>query len=396
MYKIRKNGCCIGFMRSTFAAAIIGIMAACPALAIDDTAAYKVAADDVVNVNVARHPEFSGEFYVPADGNVSLPAAGQVAMSGKTLMQIAENISEKLRTRLRKPEVTVSLRTPSRRQVYVLGAVTKPGAYDMKQDWRCAEAIAAAGGVLDSAQPVECKASLRKSLTGQTLTIDLPALLRGDSSANPIVENGDIISIDAPEMMSVYVSGKVKNPGLYKIRKDNGTVLEALALAGGEQDNSATDRIAITHTSGATDICNLTQSIKSGMPLSIPKLQPMDVILVPEETARIAVMGYVNAPGFVPFNSAQKTTLIDALSTAKGADTRANIGSIALIRTENGQQKRVIYNLNNYFKSDDASQNPELKAGDVVYVPQANKSNLYEILGSAAALALAINPFLRR
>jgi protein involved in polysaccharide export with SLBB domain len=43
---------------------------------------YRVGSEDVVNVAVARHPEFSGEFYVPPDGVITLPAAGPIPTQG--------------------------------------------------------------------------------------------------------------------------------------------------------------------------------------------------------------------------------------------------------------------------------------------------------------------------
>lgn len=54
---------------------------------------YRVGPEDVITVLVNRHPEFSGDFYVPADGIVSFAAAGQMAVSGKTLEEIASHLT---------------------------------------------------------------------------------------------------------------------------------------------------------------------------------------------------------------------------------------------------------------------------------------------------------------
>ncbi|HOM72356.1 MAG TPA: polysaccharide biosynthesis/export family protein, partial [Armatimonadota bacterium] len=38
--------------------------------------AYKLGPEDVVTVVVSRHPEFSGDYYIPSDGVISIVAVG--------------------------------------------------------------------------------------------------------------------------------------------------------------------------------------------------------------------------------------------------------------------------------------------------------------------------------
>jgi len=357
---------------------------------------YMVGPEDVVNVAVARHPEFSGEFYVPPDGVITLPAAGPIRMDGKTLPEIAEAITAALRARLRSPEVTVTLRTPHRQQVYVLGAVVRSGPYEMTPDWHCSEAIAAAGGLAPDVDPNECQASIRRAATGQSEPLSLAAILKQENGAtDPVLRNGDTLKIDAPEVMPVYVTGKVRNPGLYKLRKDRATVLEALTLAGGELDNSALSRVSITRASGTTELCDLVTAISSGKTDAAPKLQPLDVVIVPEDTGKVAVIGYVNEPGIFQVKSTDTVRLMDAIGQAKGPARRSNIGSVAVVRTEAGRQQRMIYDLGKFLRSGDIAQNPILRPGDVVYVPQTGSPNWDSVLGSIATAVVAVNPFLR-
>lgn len=354
---------------------------------------YKVSPEDVVNVAVARHPEFSGEFFVPPDGVITLPAAGPIRMDGKTLPEIAEAITTALRARLRSPDVTVTLRTPHKQQVYVLGAVAKSGPYEMNTDWHCSEAIAAAGGLAPDVDPNECQAFIRRAATDQSETFLLAAILKQENgAADPILRNGDTLRIDAPEVMPIYVTGKVRNPGLYKIRKDRATVLEALTLAGGELDNSALSRVSITHAAGTTELCDLVNATGSD---AAPKLRPLDVVIVPEDTGKVAVIGYVNEPGVFQVKSTDTVRLMDAIGQAKGPAKRSNIGSVAVVRTEAGKQQRLIYNLGKFLRSGDIAQNPVLRPGDVVYVPQTGSPNWDSVLVTIATAALAVNPFLR-
>jgi len=370
--------------------------APCLTAAPDTPEPYKVGPEDVVNVAVARHPEFSGEFYVPPDGSVSLPAAGSIQMTGKTLSEIAGAVSVGLRSRLRSPEVTVTLRAARRQQVYVLGAVARPGLYDAKPEWPCSEALAAAGGLSPDVDPAECRMAIRPAAGGPSETVEIASVLRHDGAVSePALRGGDTLMIDAPEVMSVYVAGKVKNPGLYRLRKDKATVLDALTMAGGELDNSALTRISITHGAGPTETYDLTAAIRSGSIDAAPRLRPMDVVLVPEDTGRVAVVGSVNEPGVFQLKGSDVTRLMDAIGQAKGPARRSNIGSVAIVRTQNGRQQPMVYNLGKFLKSGDITQNPVLKPGDVIYVPGSRSPDWSSILGSMATAALVVNPFLR-
>lgn len=89
---------------------------------------YKIGSEDVISVTVARHAQFSGDFYIPTDGVVDLPGVGRVTATGKTLGELSDYVTTRLSKRLRDPEVTVTLKSPRMQRVYVLGSVERPGA----------------------------------------------------------------------------------------------------------------------------------------------------------------------------------------------------------------------------------------------------------------------------
>jgi len=356
---------------------------------------YCLGPEDVIAVNVLGHPEFSGEFLVPSDGSLTLPSAGRVKAAGMTLDGLAAEVTNRLKARLRSPEVTVALKAQRMQRIYVLGEVKAPGQYDVKPGWRIAEAIAASGGLAPLTEPSDCEVIVLRHSTGLKEIKNLGDVIRGDSEANLPIESGDVLTIDSGETFPVYVMGKVKNPGLYKARTAEAGVMAVLALAGGTAEDAAVGSVRVTHLSGESETVDLSAAIVGGEEAPVFKLQPGDLVLVPEATARVAVLGYVTQPGFYALKDGETLTLTDALGLARGADKRAEMGSIAVIRSDEGKQQKLVFNLNSFLKNGDISQNPEIRPGDVVYVPETKKLDWDTILRSASAVGILINPFIR-
>lgn len=356
-------------------------------------APYKLGPEDVISVTVARHPEFSGDFYIPADGVVNLPSVGRMTAGGKTLEELTNEVASRLRERLREPEVTISLRTARMQRVYVLGAVNNPGPYDMKPGWRVTESIAAAGGLAQGIEFSDCCATILRASTGDRETVKLSDVFQGTNEANMPINSGDVVTINAEETIPVYVMGKVKTPGLYRLGKASAGVMAALTLAGGVSEDAAINRITITHLNGESLVVDLAPALLQGKQESVAKLQAGDLVVVPEETARVAVLGFVNEPGFYLLKSGTKLTLSDALGLAKGADKRGKLGAVAIIRTKEGKQERLVCDLGKFLKSGDPAQNPEVLPGDVVYVPETSKPDWNTIFNALTSVGFLIRPF---
>lgn len=357
----------------------------------DASSTYRLGPEDVITFTVMGHQEFSGEFLIPSDGLLNLPAIGAIEAAGMTLDELTARSTERLKARLVKPEVTVALRTPRMQRIYVLGAVKSPGQYDMKQGWRIAEALAAAGGLSLGEEPADCDAIILRSSTGKKSIGKLEDVIRGDNEANLPLQSGDVLTIDSGEVIPIYVMGRVKDPGLYKVRQTEAGVMKAIALAGGTMEDAAISAVCITHLSGESETVDLTSAITDGKPAMDTGLQSGDMVLVPETKARIAVLGYVMSPGFYTLKDGEKLMLTDALGLAKGVDNkRGEMGSIAVVRTENGKQQKIVYDLGLFLNRGDLSQNPEIKPGDVVFVAETRKPDWSTVLQTAATIGILL------
>ena len=201
---------------------------------------------------------------VSEEGMVMLPLLGNVRAGGRTAKQVRREIEQKLGERyLVNPQVSVALKEYRSKRVSVLGAVGKPGVYKLRRnETRLMNVLSMAGGPTEFAGrlvfvvrgpsgSVDASAggaehvrtvlvSDATSGEGPVETVELAALLeRGDAGLNIPVYDGDVVHV--PKVGSVYVTGHVKAPGGFAMRK-NLTVLQAVTLAGGLREAAAPSR----------------------------------------------------------------------------------------------------------------------------------------------------------
>ena len=347
---------------------------------------YKLGPEDVIVVDVIEHQELSGEYYIPSDGFINMKRGGRIEVTGKTLSEVSGLVVEQLKSILIEPDVTVTLKTPRPQLVHIVGVVQKPGPYDVKPGWRIMEAISAAGGIMQGIGTSDCKASILRAGTGVKETVTIPDVMRGSETANLPIYPGDVISIESVELIPVYVMGEVEHPGLYNLRKDSAGVLEAITVAGGAKDNAVLSKVSITHLAGDNETVNILPAVQEGKNQSSIKLRSGDLVVVPESTAKFAVLGWVNSPGIFALKEGQKITLADALGMAGGIDNkRGGLGRVAIVRKVNGKEERMLFDISKFTKTADTSQNPEIQPADIVWVPESGSPDWDKVLSGISS-----------
>ena len=113
---------------------------------------YLIGADDVLSVSVWKEPDLTRSIPVRSDGKISMPLIGEVEASGRTPLQLEKEISEKLRSFITVPEVTVIVEKINSKKFNILGEVGKPGSYPISVPTTIVDAIALAGGFRDFAK----------------------------------------------------------------------------------------------------------------------------------------------------------------------------------------------------------------------------------------------------
>lgn len=166
---------------------------------------------------------------VDRQGRVSLPEAGPVEVSGRTLGDVQQLVQRTLATQYRDTSTEVSVSRLRTIRVYVVGEVNEPGAYDISSLSTPLNALVAAGGVT-------LRGSLRslRHYQGRQLVEEVDAydlLLRGVTPDAKKLENGDTLLVP-PLGPQVTVTGMVRRPAIYELHEEK-TLADALDLAGG-------------------------------------------------------------------------------------------------------------------------------------------------------------------
>ena len=113
---------------------------------------YRLGPDDVIDVFVWKEPELTTTAVIRPDGRISLPLTNDIEASGKTVVQLQRDVTEKLREFIAQPVVSVIVKQVNSLKISVLGEVRKPDVYRIKNRVTVLDAIAMAGGFSDLAK----------------------------------------------------------------------------------------------------------------------------------------------------------------------------------------------------------------------------------------------------
>lgn len=264
---------------------------------------------------------------------------------------------------------------PAKITVTVLGQVKNPGAVKIREGSTPVDALAEAGDITEKPDRV------RISLVRGAIT---EKLKWGDATVT--LQDGDVIQVEREQLSRIYVNGQVKNPLAYDL-PEGGGVMEAIALAGGPLPSASLGQITIVRAKdGTSERVDLSEAFSKGIVKTNPKLYPGDNVIVPEWTASISVYGMVAKAGSFPISESSPMTVVDAISMAGGADKRAKLADVAIIRVVDNKPQRIPVNVTDILKKGKYNENIVLKPRDIVYVPDNGRTdwnavvdNLYKI-----------------
>ena len=119
-----------------------------PPVAAGMSAGYVLGPGDQISVHVLGVEEISDKpTSVDLNGYLDIPLAGQVRASGLTIEQLESELASRLKTYVRRPDVSVTVVEFRSQPVSIIGAVRNPGTLQLRGRKTLLEILSEAGGV---------------------------------------------------------------------------------------------------------------------------------------------------------------------------------------------------------------------------------------------------------
>ena len=195
---------------------------------------YKIGAKDLLEITVFNLPELSQTVRVSEDGSVTFSLLGKVEVAGLTAQELEKKLASLLdRQYTKNARVTVFIR--EFQKVAIIGAVSRPGMYELVGPTTLLQAIAQAGGL--TAQAMNELFVYRHGKDGKQTRIVVKLedlMINGNLDLNIELQPKDVVNIPIDQMQNVFVYGEVRTPGAVPyLSSKRITLLQAIAQAGG-------------------------------------------------------------------------------------------------------------------------------------------------------------------
>ncbi|PSB14904.1 sugar ABC transporter substrate-binding protein [Phormidesmis priestleyi ULC007] len=315
-----------------------------PSSLTDD--AYTLGPGDRVRIDVFKLTQLSGEFQVLADGSLNLPQVGSIPVTGMTLKEAANAISEGYTQILKYPIVSVNVLTPRPVQASILGEVNRPGAYTLTEAGQIptvARALRQAGGITQMADLRRVEVRRPRRSGEQVIKVNLWDFLQtGDSRQDVTLRAGDAIFV--PTLSKTNLAESIQ-----------------LASTSFSADKSQALNVAVVGEVYRPGPHTVTASARTG---------------AAGETGQASGSGGVETP----------PTITSAIQIAGGIKPQADIRQIQVRRlTKSGGEQTIVIDLLKLLKEGDVSQDLFLQDRDTIVVPTVTTISPAESIQIAAA-----------
>jgi polysaccharide export outer membrane protein len=158
---------------------------------------YRIGPGDMLKIVVWKHDELGAQVAVRPDGAVSLPLVGDVRATGRSAIEIAGDVQQRLHRFFQDdPPVTVQVQEVRSYKIYVVGEVNKPGEFAPSQEVTVLMSISLAGGFTRFADPDRIVIVRRDARGERRIPFDYSAVVEhGDLQENIALELGDTVIV---------------------------------------------------------------------------------------------------------------------------------------------------------------------------------------------------------
>ena len=214
--------------------------------------------DDGVTIVALGADDIIKTWRVSSTGDLTLPMVGKIHAAGKTTEQLELELTSRLKSFIREPEVTIYISEFRSETVIVQGAVAKPGRIQTEGRKTLLDVLIMAGGTNSPGPTVKVTRAARygtiplpearRDLEGISSSVELPVkdvLDASTAAANLIMQPDDVVSVSIQQRL-VYIMGEVNHAGAIElVTQDSVSIVQVLAAAGGMTTVAAPAKTAI-------------------------------------------------------------------------------------------------------------------------------------------------------
>lgn len=311
------------------------------------------------------------------------------------------------------------LKIPPGRAVQVMGSVGKPGRYEWSNEMSIFDLLGNAGGPTYKADIAHVQILRKEGDRAKPVIFNLEEFISkgGQLDRVPKIAPGYVVMV--PELpqdpadnkaqwtrqspdRSIYIIGAVAKPGRYAITPEM-RFLDILTAADGPTDKADLRNVRVSHRrTGEARVSqvNLARFFVTGDDHLLPRVRAGDVIFVPDRNREwlddpkettVRVLGAVNKPGRYRFSD--EMTILDLLAEAGGPNTAALQTHILVVNMSCCTEQARTFDLLSFAKTADTRMMPVVRAGDTVYVPDVNQSEVKQTLDFVKDIAGIMSTF---
>ena len=170
-------------------------------IAVADDATYRLNPGDLIFVSVWKEQDMQGEVLVLPDGTISFPLAGHMAAAGRTAEEVEGVIAERLQKYIPDAVVTVSVLNLTGNKIYVIGAVNRPGEFQVGRPVDVMQALSLAGGLTPFAGEGSIRVLRRENGEDIVLPFDYSEVKKGRQlEMNVPLKSGDVVVVSGQSL----------------------------------------------------------------------------------------------------------------------------------------------------------------------------------------------------
>ncbi|MCP4156259.1 MAG: hypothetical protein GY757_51575 [bacterium] len=205
--------------------------------------AYTLGPRDILSIRVFGVQELNTRVRISGRGTVTLALLGEVNVNGLTPSQVETKLAELLEKKyLKNAQVTVFIDEYRSSKVAVIGAVARPGSYDLFGKETLLQLISKAGGFSERASN---NVIVIRNKKNRIINLD-KLMTEGSAELNVTLFPGDIVNVPHERYIDVYIFGEVRRAGALRLKKSGKTtLLKAIAHAGGFSNRARKSSVLI-------------------------------------------------------------------------------------------------------------------------------------------------------